>query len=321
MSGMKKNKDEMLRSLKIGKKDLVLEIGGGDFPFWRSDILCDRYLFDDAERAGSLVVDRPFICADAHVLPIKDGAVDYIYCSQVLEHLEKPDVFFSELMRVGKRGYLETPNEFRERLICRQIHKWVVADEDGVLVLRKNELIPVFGTIFHSLMKNREFYFFYSSHYSLFNVMFEWEKEIKYRIDAPARLDRTNPSEWIESLGLSSEDLKSLETLLLSRNTMLKTSLELFISALSRFISNKLKKRRRTINKNIPELFSKILCCPGCRSDLDIQWEQKRMVCRDCQRSYPIIDEIPILLPDEKEVEDIERRWKDIGSKRSKRNK
>jgi uncharacterized protein YbaR (Trm112 family) len=315
---MKKTKEMVLRSLKIGKNDLVLEIGGGDFPFWRSDILCDRYLFDDAERAGSLVVDRPFICADAHTLPIKDGAVTYIYCSQVLEHLERPDVFFSELMRVGKRGYLETPNEFRERLICRQIHKWVVADEGGVLVLRKNDLIPVFGSIFYSLMKNQEFYYFYSSHYSLFNIMFEWEKEIKYRIDAPARFDPTDTSGWNESLGLSSEDLKSLETLLFSRNTMLKTSLELFMTALSRFISNKLKKRRRKISKTRPELFSEILCCPGCRSSLDIQWEQKRMACGGCPRIYPVIDEIPILLPDEKEVKDIERRWKNIGSKISK---
>jgi len=318
MKKTKNTKEEVLRSLKINKKDLVLEIGGGDFPFWRSDILCDRYLFDDAERTGSLVVDRPFICADAQTLPIKDGAIDYIYCSQVLEHLERPDVFFSELMRVGKRGYLETPNEFRERLICRQIHKWIVADEGGVLVLRKNELVPVFGTLFHSLMKNREFYFFYSSHYSLFNVMFEWEKEIKYRIDAPAQLDRTDPSEWIESLGLSSEDIKSLETLLLSRNTLLKTSLELFMRAISRFFSNKLKKRRRKIKKSIPELFSEILCCPGCRSSLDIQWEQKRMVCDRCSRVYPIIEKIPILLPDEKEVEDIEKQWRESGLKISK---
>jgi len=315
MRGTKKTKNEMLRSLIIGKNDLVLEVGGGDLPFWRSDILCDRYLFDDAERTGSLVVDRPFICSDAHTLPIKDGAVDYIYCSQVLEHLERPDDFFSELMRVGKRGYLETPNEFRERLICRQFHKWVVADEGGVLVLRKNELIPVFGSIFHSLMKNRKFYLFYSSHYSLFNVMFEWEKEIKYRIDAPARFDQANPSGWAESLGLSCEDLKSLENLLFSRNALLRTSLELFMTALNRFFSNKLKKRRRKLRKIKPELFSEILCCPGCRSSLDIQWAQKRMVCDRCTRIYPVINEIPILLPDEKEVEDTKKRWKETGIK------
>ena len=76
--------------MKIGPNDLVLDVGSGHNPNPRSDILCDRYIEDDTERGGSIRVDRPLIVADAHNLPFKTGAFDYVIASHIIEHMDDP---------------------------------------------------------------------------------------------------------------------------------------------------------------------------------------------------------------------------------------
>ena len=44
--------------------------------------------------------------------------------------------------------------------------------------------------------------------------------------------------------------------------------------------------------------FLKILACPACKSELAPKGED-RLLCVNCHRSYPIRDEIPVLLLDE----------------------
>lgn len=44
--------------------------------------------------------------------------------------------------------------------------------------------------------------------------------------------------------------------------------------------------------------FLEILACPGCKTRLVLQGEQ-RLVCTACRLAYPVRDEIPILLLDE----------------------
>ncbi|MFH1360572.1 MAG: Trm112 family protein [Candidatus Omnitrophota bacterium] len=43
----------------------------------------------------------------------------------------------------------------------------------------------------------------------------------------------------------------------------------------------------------------KILACPACKSDVKL--EEKKIVCVQCGRKYPIKDGIPIMLVDEAE--------------------
>ena len=42
-----------------------------------------------------------------------------------------------------------------------------------------------------------------------------------------------------------------------------------------------------------------ILVCPKCKGDLEYQQEQSRLVCHNCRLSYPVRDDIPIMLIDE----------------------
>ena len=42
-----------------------------------------------------------------------------------------------------------------------------------------------------------------------------------------------------------------------------------------------------------------ILVCPRCKGELDYRPDESRIVCHSCRLSYPVRDDIPIMLIDE----------------------
>ena len=52
--------------MRIENSDLVLEVGSGDMPYPRADILCDRYHGKTSHRRpnAKLIIDRPMVIAD-----------------------------------------------------------------------------------------------------------------------------------------------------------------------------------------------------------------------------------------------------------------
>ena len=49
--------------------------------------------------------------------------------------------------------------------------------------------------------------------------------------------------------------------------------------------------------------FLSILACPACKTELVLQGDD-RLLCTTCRRSYPVRDDIPILLLEEATKED-----------------
>ncbi len=47
-----------------------------------------------------------------------------------------------------------------------------------------------------------------------------------------------------------------------------------------------------------PQLLE-ILVCPSCKGELDYREPESVLVCRACSLSYPVRDDIPIMLIDE----------------------
>jgi len=47
-----------------------------------------------------------------------------------------------------------------------------------------------------------------------------------------------------------------------------------------------------------PELL-KVLVCPKCKGDLEYREVEQVLVCHSCRLSYPIEDDIPVMLIDE----------------------
>ncbi len=124
--------------IPVDHTSLVLDVGSGDKPHWRADVLLDRYLGDEhgGQRSGASAVrvDRPLFDADAADMPFADKVFDYAICSHVLEHVEHPDVVLAELSRVARAGYIEVPEAASAKIVDFPSHLWWVTLEDGVLV-------------------------------------------------------------------------------------------------------------------------------------------------------------------------------------------
>ena len=108
---------------------LVLDLGSGHQPHPRADVLADKFLEDNISRSGAEIkIGRgKMICADALRLPFADKTFDFIVASHLAEHMEDPLAFCEEVMRVGKRGYIETPGKFTEKRCPAPYHRWIVS--------------------------------------------------------------------------------------------------------------------------------------------------------------------------------------------------
>ncbi|RRR68345.1 MAG: methyltransferase domain-containing protein [Candidatus Viridilinea halotolerans] len=184
----------MRQKLNPPRSGLVLEIGSGDNPNPRSNVLVDRFLgSDNRERGGDLVVDRPFVVADAHHLPFRDQVFAYAICSHILEHMDDPIQFARELERTCAAGYIQSPSEVAERLFHWSFHRWYVNLVGDLLVLHPKEPAEPFGELFDYLYEyNPVYYFFQRSMPELFWVEREWCRgdlrvEVRDRSPLPVR--------------------------------------------------------------------------------------------------------------------------------------
>jgi SAM-dependent methyltransferase len=113
----------------IAPDEKVLDIGSGNNPFPFATHLVDLYDDNNFHRGGvELVRDgRPMFKADIASLPFRDKEFDFVYCSHVLEHVNDPRKACGEIMRVGKRGYIETPTRTSDMLYnFSYLHRWYV---------------------------------------------------------------------------------------------------------------------------------------------------------------------------------------------------
>lgn len=179
---------EKFITFDIPDGSVVLDIGGGHYPFPKATILSDRYLETTEHRAKPLIRDdRPFVLLDIHDLPFRDKSIDFIYCSHVLEHVEDPYHACSELMRVGRRGYIETPASAADLLFAwaKGMHKWQVVSINNTLSFfeytpRQLEGVgsaywrdKILGNVYDPLQD-----LFYNN-LDMFNVMFEWSESFE----------------------------------------------------------------------------------------------------------------------------------------------
>lgn len=176
----------MTRLLNLQKNDFVLEIGSGHNPRRESHVLCDKFLFSDEQRGAPLKRDRPLVIADGHALPFRDKQFDYVICSHVLEHVQDPCLFLSEIVRVANRGYIETPSEINERLAPKPYHLWYISVQAGKLLLKPKQEEPCFRNLFHYLYANDEcFRLFHHTHPEVFLTRLFWERELDFALIPP----------------------------------------------------------------------------------------------------------------------------------------
>jgi SAM-dependent methyltransferase len=186
------------------KGDKVLDVGPGGNPFPHATHLAELYLGGTSHRhepfrSGGLPVQ---VC-DIGRLPYRDGAFDFVYCSHVLEHVTDPASACEELMRVGKKGYIETPTRMSDIMFnythLQNHHRWHINRIGTTLIFlpweaaeRRDTHVNEFFHMAKSKYKN-PFQDLFRGHRDLFVNMLCWDgRFLYYVIDSEGRLRATN---------------------------------------------------------------------------------------------------------------------------------
>lgn len=178
--------------VKILRREKVLDVGGGNHPFKRANVVVDKYEKDNAHRGGDLKLykDQKFVNADGNRLPFKDKSFDYVNCCHVAEHVSEPDKFFDEIARVGKRGYVEVPSLIGEFLAPKAAHVWTALEVDGKLVMMKKSDLGLetpqidFGKLFLTHMSDNflAYKILIRQYPDIFTVRQLWKDKIDYLV-------------------------------------------------------------------------------------------------------------------------------------------
>jgi uncharacterized protein YbaR (Trm112 family) len=258
--------------LPIPRKALVLEVGSGDSPCPRSDILFDLTL-DSFERVGGrTVADRPLVLGNVERLPFRNKAFDYIIAFHILEHMRKPALFISELERVADAGYIETPAFWWERLNPSRMHRSEVGLEtvdgsDRLVIHRKCHPMPSSDLTVQFARYFRRGMGWKHLHPEAMVTQYHWRDHIRYRI--------LNPNDQVKWPEETDVDAPQSDQRPLSRR-------------LIKWMAN--QRARRKI-----DLLS-LLRCPDC-TNTDLEVVSSAILCGACSASFPVRNGVPQMHP------------------------
>lgn len=277
-----------LKWLEIHSTDLVLDLGSGQNPNLRANVLCDKYVIDNTERAFEAPVfmdSRPFVIADGSILPFKDKSFDFVICSHVLEHVDEPEKFLNELQRVAKRGYIETPHPIYERMTGGFLfHKWFVLNDDGKLIVQKkpkgtldSDLQDFFQKIFTTYDNIYRTFLLRNLKRLGFLTQYKWKDKINYRIISNDIMQPISDSEYL------SADVKG-------DVGQFSGSVRTNISRLGKMKLGLGKWLRRHADKKCGSIVSllEILVCPICKLALEYNENARQLICTQCKCQYAV---------------------------------
>lgn len=256
--------------IPVEETDLVLEVGSGGNPYPRSNVLLDAYEETRERFWAPLIHDRPTVISFGENLPFKDKAFDYVIAAHVLEHTPNPEKFLSELQRVAKSGYIETPDAFMERINPYKDHRLEVTVRDDVLLIRKKpswiydaDLVELYGKRVKPIITSQTI----PQNAAEFHMRYYWKDQIKYKVLNP-EVDAT----WLPP---SSED--DMQHAKISFKAKLR-------AALLNFLRNIFSQNSRNAKFDIFPL----LRCPKCFSENIKTPSTSELLCEDCNSKYKV---------------------------------
>ena len=239
---------------------LVLDVGGGQSAHPRANVVVDKYVVDDFERAGPLELTKPLIVADGHHLPFADGTFSYVVAMHVLEHATDPVQFASELARVAAAGFVQLPSAESELTFGWPFHPWLVDRDGDTLVFRpKGERRAQVGSVFHeSYEQSVLMRLWWASNRSRWHHSLDWRGRLDVRVEGESAADQTAALDVQRTLAALAQ-----------------------LSELGRLTP-------------LPQPIRDELRCPLCRGTLS--GEPSRLTCTECGSAYPVVGDVPVLL-------------------------
>ena len=113
--------------LKSNKDLKILDLGCSNNNYWpEANHFSDIWDFEEFFKEKKLNFTK--IQPDQK-LPFKDKEFDYVICAHVIENVNDPVMFKSEIERIGKAGYIELPTRLNDNMVfgCDEEefgHKW-----------------------------------------------------------------------------------------------------------------------------------------------------------------------------------------------------
>jgi uncharacterized protein YbaR (Trm112 family) len=257
---------------------LVLEVGAGGNPYFRSNVLLDAFEVTRQRHWVPLVVDRPTVLGAVERLPFRDKSFDFVIASHVLEHSAQPELFLQELQRVAKAGYIEVPDALMERLIPYLDHRLEITVRDGRLIVRKKsawrvdlELTELFEARANKWIAGETI----PRHPFDFHVRYYWREHIDFTVLNP-EIDAS----W------EAPD----ETEVLTGGAQKQA----YRARVNAWVLQVVRRLFSQHCRNAEIKLQDLLACPECRSgELDVGSE--RIICRNCHSEYPVRNGLPVM--------------------------
>jgi uncharacterized protein YbaR (Trm112 family)/SAM-dependent methyltransferase len=272
-------------SIKHAPRDkLVLDVGSGDNPHLRADVLCEKYLHDNLYRSGSVALDRPLVAGDASALPFKTGAFDVLVSSHLIGHLKNPQSFFRDAGRVAKSGLFIAPSSIFEQLFSIHTHLWLIEQKENALhFVPKSQ--PICHPVIHKFFENYvlssllKLDSFLLDHWESLIVTYNW---------------KDNPECVVVGEPLASKFVRASTSPAGAVVTQHKVgALERLRGWLRRWVRNGL---HAVLSSNHKIDWANILACPKCRGDVSVS--KNEVYCPNCELHFPVDRGIPIMLLD-----------------------
>jgi uncharacterized protein YbaR (Trm112 family) len=186
----------------------VLDVGSGQAPHPRADVVVDKYVADDFERGYALELSKPLVVGDGHALPFADGTFAYVVTSHVVEHATDPVRFAAELGRVAAAGFVQVPSREAELTFGWEFHPWLIDREGDTLLFHpRGEARAPLGPVFHEAMaESRLFGLWFVANRERWHHSIEWQGALRLRCEGASQAPQT------ASLDVS-ETLRTLEAL------------------------------------------------------------------------------------------------------------
>lgn len=185
--------------LNISPDERVLDIGGGADPFYGASVVVEPHLENASHRSGENVLpDVDYVQCFAENLSFRDKAFDVAVSRQVFEHVNSPNDACREMMRVARRGFIETPRKIYELISGpNPSHQWFVSVADGALVFERRMFVrhPLRHLGLGTVPSSKEGQLLIHGEYrNLSCVQFYWEGGFDYRVvDSGEGFDYSNP--------------------------------------------------------------------------------------------------------------------------------